>query len=117
MKLIIAGSRSFNDYNLLKEKIIALLANTDYNNVTIISGKAKGADSLGEKFAIEHGIKVESKPALWDTYGKSAGYIRNEEMAKCATHCVVFWDGSSKGSMHMINLAKDYNLQLRVIMF
>ena len=54
---------------------------------------------------------------MWDIYGKSAGYKRNEEMAKVADSCVVFWDGKSSGTKHMIDLVKKFNLKLRVINF
>jgi hypothetical protein len=54
---------------------------------------------------------------MWDIFGKSAGYKRNEEMAKVADACVIFWDGKSKGTKHMIDIAKKYKLKLRIIMF
>ena len=56
-------------------------------------------------------------PADWDKYGKKAGYIRNKEMARAADACVVFWNGQSKGSKHMIDIAKKHGLQLRIIRY
>jgi len=116
MKLIIAGGREFNDYELLKEKLDNLLINNT-DDVEIVSGKARGADSLGEKYAKEKGYPVKEFPAKWNEYGKRAGYLRNEEMALYATHCVCFWDGESKGTKHMIDLAKKSNLNLRVVSY
>lgn len=116
MKLIIAGSRCFNDYTLLKDTLDKYLVNTPYDTITVICGMARGADTLGERYALENSLKIEYHEALWNTYGKSAGFIRNEEMVKRATHCIVYWDGLSKGSLSTINLAKTYNLQLRVVM-
>ena len=116
MKLIIAGGREFNDYELLKEKLDNLLINNT-DDVEIVSGKARGADSLGEKYAKEKGYPVKEFPAKWNEYGKRAGYLRNEEMALYATHCVCFWDGKSKGTKHMIDLAKKSNLNLRVVSY
>lgn len=116
MRLIIAGGREFNDYELLKEKLDNLLINNT-NDVEIVSGKARGADSLGEKYAKEKGYLIKEFPAKWNEYGKRAGYLRNEEMALYATHCVCFWDGKSKGTKHMIDLAKKSNLNLRVVSY
>lgn len=116
MKIIIAGSRSFADYSLLKEKMNSILKNQNKDDIEIVSGTASGADKLGERYAKENNLKLKQFPADW-SLGKKAGYIRNEEMAKYADACVVLWDGISKGSKHMINLAEQYNLKLRVIKF
>ena len=114
-RVIIAGSRNFNDYDLLKSVCDELLSLKIHSHeIVIISGTAYGADKLGERYAGEYGFKVERYPADWGTYGKSAGYRRNEEMAKIADALIAFWDGESKGTMHMINLAERYNLQVHI---
>lgn len=115
MKLIIAGSRSFSDYNLLKHKLDHLLQNQ--TKIEIVSGTAKGADRLGERYAKEKGYQLTRFPADWQKHGKKAGYLRNEQMAKSATHAVIFWDGQSKGTNHMIKLAQTYQLNYRIIRF
>ena len=76
-KVIIAGGRDFSDYELLKSKCDYYLSNLDNPKVIIISGAARGADSLGEQYARERGYDIDSHPADWDKYGKSAGYRRN----------------------------------------
>lgn len=114
-RVIIAGSRTFNDYQLLRDKCDKLFSGK--RPTAIVCGEAKGADSLGKRYAEERGIDVMSFPADWSTYGKRAGYIRNEEMAKNADALVAFWDGTSHGTQHMINLAKQYGLAMRVIIF
>lgn len=117
-RVIIAGTRTFNNYELLQSTLDWLLKEKkDAHSIVIISGKARGADSLGERYAKENGYLIDDKPAEWDKYGKAAGYIRNEEMAKVAEACVVFWDGKSRGSKHMIDLAKKYNLKLKVVVY
>lgn len=113
MKLIIAGGRDFLDYNRLEYVLGKLLVNSRPD--AIVCGMAKGADALGRSWALNNGIDVIEMPADWDTYGKGAGYIRNKEMAKIATHCICFWDGKSRGTKHMIDLAKEFNLNLRVV--
>lgn len=112
-KVIVAGSREFNDYELLKNKLDHLLQ-TVVGEIEIVSGTARGADQLGERYAKERGFKVKQFPANWDTLGKRAGYVRNEEMAKYADACVVFWMNESRGTKHMIDLSEKYNLKLRI---
>ena len=116
MKVIIAGSRDFNNYELLRNKCNRILSNVK-EDITIVSGKARGADSLGEKYAKEKGYKIEEYAANWDNYGKAAGYIRNEQMAKNADYLIAFWDGESRGTKHMIDLATDNNLHVRIIKY
>lgn len=115
-KVIIAGSRYFDNYEYLKEKMDWVLQNIK-DNIVVISGAAPGADTLGEKYAVEKGYDIISKPADWSKYGRSAGPIRNREMAKIADACVCFWDGKSKGTKNMITLAKEYGLKLKVFMY
>lgn len=114
MRLIVAGTRTFRDYILLRNKLDQLLSNIN-EPVTIISGAAPGADTLGEQYAKQKGYSIKRFVANWKTLGKKAGFVRNEEMAKEATHCVVFWDGKSKGTKHMIDLAKQYKLHIRIV--
>ena len=115
VKVIVAGSRTFNDFAYLEKHLMAYFkANALHRkDVEIISGTAKGADSLGEQFANKYGLKLTKFPADWNQYGKSAGYIRNEEMAKYAKKdgiLFAFWDNSSKGTKHMISIASKYNI-------
>ena len=115
MKLIVAGSRSFSNYKLLCWNLDKIINGN--NEVEIVSGTAQGADKLGEYYAQTHGFAVKQFPANWNKFGKSAGYRRNEEMAKYATHCIVFWDGESRGTKHMIDLANKHNLELTIVRF
>jgi len=112
MKVIIAGSRTFNDYDFLVSFCDKALYRQD--EIEIVSGCAKGADILGEQYAKEKGYAVSKFPADWETHGKKAGYVRNEEMAKYADALIAFWDRQSKGTKHMINLAKKHGLKIKV---
>lgn len=112
MKVIVAGSRTFTDYELLK-----LTCDNIKTQITeIVSGGARGADKLGEQYAIERDYTIKQFPADWDRWGKSAGYKRNAEMAEYADALIAFWDGSSKGTKHMIDLAKKNNLKIKVVL-
>ena len=103
MRIIVAGSRDFNNYEVL-DKILSCEINPPFD--TIISGDARGADSLGAEWADKHGIPVKYFPAYWETYGKGAGFIRNAEMGEYADMLIAFWDGKSKGTAHMIKTMK-----------
>ena len=119
LKLIIAGSRSFYNYALLDEALTNLLANYDDlpKQIEIVSGHDLGTDRLGEIWAERHNVKITTFPANWQLHGKRAGYLRNIEMAEYADALVAFWDGMSKVTKHMIDIAKSKNLQVRVIKF
>lgn len=95
-RVIIAGGRDFNDYPLLEKTMDELLVNIR-DEIIIVSGTAKGADTLGERYAAQRGYSVRSFPADWKKYGKRAGFLRNEEMAKNADALVAFWNGKSRG--------------------
>lgn len=120
-RIIIAGSRDFNNYELLRKVLSKHLSKINRNQIEIISGGARGADTLGETFARRNDLKLTRFPADWDTYGKSAGFRRNAEMAKYAAEeqgmVFAFWDGQSKGTKHMIELGKNVGLSVYVINF
>jgi YspA, cpYpsA-related SLOG family len=115
-KLVVAGGRDFNDYKLLKTKLNALLKNKNKVEIVIVSGGAKGADTLGERYALENKLSLKRFIPDW-SIGKQAGYLRNAEMAKYGDACICFHDGESKGTGHMINLAEKHGLQLRIIKY
>ncbi len=112
-RVVVAGSRGFDDYTLLARKLDRLL----HRKVApvILSGAARGADRLGEIYAAAQGIQVERYPAKWDRYGKNAGRIRNAEMAEAADAVVVFWDGKSPGTAHMVDVARRRGLEVRIV--
>lgn len=114
MKVIIAGSRTFNDYKTLKEVCDHMLSNS--TDIEIVSGTARGADLLGEQYAKERGYPIKQFIPDWDGLGKKAGYVRNEEMAKYSDALIAFTNGS-KGTQHMINLANQYGLKIEVYKF
>lgn len=122
MRLIIAGGRDFDDYDLLKKEVTAYISFYGHSSMfmdelEIVSGCARGADKLGERYAKELNIPIKEFPADWDYYGLSAGFIRNLQMAKYATHCIVFWNGESKGSLNMIKNASSRNLNVKVVIY
>lgn len=117
-KVIVAGGRDFNNQAFLNKTLdVLLIDKARSHEIVIISGAAKGADTQGEVYARMKGYLLESHPADWDTYGQAAGYRRNEEMAESADALICFWDGKSRGSKHMIDLATAQKLSVRVIRY
>lgn len=115
-KVIIAGSRGFSNYKLLREQCNKYLREKKKtSNIIIVSGHARGADTLGEKYAQDEGFDLEIYPAQWKKLGKQAGYRRNEQMAEVADALIAFWDGESKGTKHMIDIMNAKNLQVKVV--
>lgn len=115
-KIIIAGSRGFSNYKLLREKCNEYLREKrkEYN-IIIISGGARGADTLGEKYAQDEGFSLEVFLANWNKFGKSAGFRRNEQMGEVADALIAFWDGKSHGTKHMIEIMENKKLLVRVV--
>lgn len=115
-KVIIAGGRDFYKYDLLNLKCRELLlTNYKISDIEIVSGKARGADKLGEQFAEQYGIQVKEFPADWKRYGNAAGPIRNREMANYADALIAFWDGRSTGTRNMIETARELGLKVRIV--
>jgi hypothetical protein len=118
MKIGIVGSRTFNDYELLKEVMIDYLnRDNELNCELVVSGGARGADYLGERWANENDIPTLIFKPEWDKYGKSAGFRRNQDIVKNSDFVVVFWDGVSKGGDSSIKLAMKYDVPIRIIPF
>ena len=117
-RLVVAGSRDFNDYGLLCSALDEVVSElkAEYN-VTIVSGTANGADKLGEKYAEKHGLKIERHPANWGRYGRGAGPIRNAEMVKSSDGVVVFLNGESTGAKNIIDCAKAENHLIKVVKY
>lgn len=125
-RVIIAGSRDFKDYDLLCKVCDYALQNQD--KVEVVSGKARGADALGERYAKERGYPIKEFPADWrdltdpcvlkyndyGPYNALAGHKRNAQMAEYGDGLISFWDGKSHGSKDMIELAEKHGLKMKV---
>lgn len=105
-KIIIAGSRDITDFDLVKRACRSSgFFTTELINakeIEIVSGGAKGVDSLGEYLAKRAGFHLKFFPADWVTYGKAAGPIRNKQMGDYADCLIAIRLDNSKGTTHMI---------------
>ncbi len=118
-RVIVCGGKDFEDKACVFHSLDMILAN--YTDVEIVSGHAKGVDSLGESYAGEHSIQLKVFPADWKRYGKAAGPIRNREMLTYALEqtpiVVAFWNGTSRGTKDMITQAKKAGAEVHIISY
>lgn len=120
MRLIVAGSRTIPEtQEALSRLNTFIIKNFGMDAASkiefLISGTARGADRVGERWAEHNSVPVHQFPADWDNLGNRAGLIRNEEMAEVGTHLIAIWDGRSRGTMHMINIARRKGLKVHVL--
>lgn len=111
MRLLIAGSRNFVNYELLYKELKPIKDITE-----IISGGARGADKLGECYANLNNIPIKLFPANWNL-GKQAGYLRNVDMGEYCDCAIIFWNGKSRGTKHMIDILQQKNKPYKIVYF
>jgi hypothetical protein len=111
MQVIIAGSRTINDPELVE----AAIDQSQFDISTVISGTAGGVDKLGELWALDNEVPILFFPADWREHGKRAGFVRNAEMADHADGLIAVWDGQSKGTKMMIDIAWKRDLPVFVV--
>lgn len=117
VKVIVAGTRTFDDYALLCRKLDKLLNKWTSDEIIIVSGTARGADLLGEKWAYDGGATTVKRfhPEI-DRYGVPKAYfVRNQEMVDYADRAIFFWNGRSPGTMDCINRAKRKGMKVKII--
>lgn len=116
MRVIVCGSRHWDDRERIADRLFDLSMSTENLSCTIVHGGARGADRIAHQEAQKLGLLVEAHPADWERLGKRAGFVRNAEMAALgADLCLAFWDGSSKGTQHMMNLAREQGIPVEVV--
>ena len=113
MKLAIIGSRSFDNYDLLNNEILSLGIIIS----EVISGGAKGADALAEKWAIQNNIALTIIKPNWNKFGRAAGIKRNEEIIKKCDLVIAFWDGKSSGTASSIKFCEKYSKTHKIILY
>ena len=115
MKLSVIGSRTFDNYDILKKYLDTI--NKRVEITTIVSGGAKGADSLSEKWAKENNKETLIFLHDWNTHGKKAGFLRNNDIISNCDCVLCFWDGVSKGTEYSITLSKKLNKKCLIVKF
>lgn len=126
MRLAVIGSRDFDDYEFLKKTLDEIPTVKQ-----IVSGAARGADTLGERYANENGIPTKIFPAEWldlshpdadirtgkngKLVDRNAGFRRNLKIIDNADRVIAFWDGHSVGTKHAIDYAIEKNKSIKVV--
>lgn len=110
MRTIIAGSRGCTDPAVLWRG----LGRVHWPITRVISGHAMGADTLGELAARAAGVPLDVFPARWREHGRWAGRLRNAEMLQHADALLALWDGKSRGTKHMVDIARQAGLLVHV---
>lgn len=119
-KVIVAGGRDFENYEYMMEKLDELfLKSSIFKNqkIKIISGMAKGTDTLAIRYADERKLTKIMFPANWKEHPRMAGILRNEDMLTIATHLVAFWNGISSGTKHMIEIASKKGIPIWIFYY
>ena len=109
MKIAVIGSRTFNDYELVKETL------STFTISLLVSGGAKGADSLGERYANENNIETLIFKPDWKKHGPAAGPLRNTDIVNNADTIIAFWDGESRGTKDSITKAEKLGKEVIII--
>ena len=126
IRIIIAGGRDFTDRHQMGTELWKLFGGfklSTWERVEVVCGMCCGAELLGKDWATMQALDIKEMPADWDRYGKRAGYIRNEQMAKCAKngnpygYLVAFWDGRSRGTRNMIEKALVAGLEIHIFRY
>ena len=107
MKIAIIGSRTIDLQNL-----------SDYlpDNISeIVSGGAKGIDTLAAQYAREKGIALTEFLPDYARYGRGAPIVRNKQIVEYADEVLAFWDGKSKGTLSVIRYCEKIGKKCRVI--
>ncbi len=112
MKVAVIGSRGFADYGLVCETLDAIPELS-----MIVSGGARGADSLGERYADERGLAKQIHRPDWKRFGRGAGKVRNKTIVDASDLVIAFWDGASAGTKHALDYARQRGKPVRVIRF
>ena len=110
MKLAIVGSRDFYNYTYLENLLDPIKEKIEW----IISGGAKGVDSLAEKYAARNQIPFLLFPANWERYGKRAGFLRNQQIVDAADYMLAIPTLQSRGTRDSIRRAEIKGIPIEV---
>ena len=116
-RVIVCGCKDFSGREFCFSRLDSILS--EYEDVEIVSGHAKGADTFGEEYAETHGLSLKIFPPDWKRYGRAAGPIRNREMLKYSLEArpvvIAFWNRTSKGTKDMINQAAKAGVKVHIV--
>ena len=106
MKIAIVGSRDVR---------VSDIGRYVSNAEEIVSGGAVGVDSCAAEYARENGIRLTEFLPQYERYGRAAPIVRNKEIVDYSDQIIVFWNGSSKGTLSVIKYAQKTGKPCKVI--
>jgi YspA, cpYpsA-related SLOG family len=111
MRVLICGSRDWEDEELIKDVISSLPPET-----VVIHGGARGADRIAGLSARKRGLPVKVFFPNWEKYGRAGGLIRNQQMLDDGKpdHVIAFHKANSRGTQDMIDRARKAGLSVEV---
>lgn len=115
--IAVIGSRTYTNYEELTAILDSLIAAQPERNVSLISGGARGADSLAERYAAAAGITIVVLKPDYVAHGKAAPFIRNKDIIDGCSEVVYFWDGQSRGTKHAVDYAESLGRPLSPVLF
>ncbi|MFP5111847.1 SLOG family protein [Bacillaceae bacterium C204] len=114
-RVIVTGSKDFDDYDFLKRKLDLLLK--DKSDIVIVSDEEK-IGTMGEKWAVSNDADIVSFPIHWDEYGRDAAKIRNDLMYNFANYSLIFWNGMKNDQAGFaVGAAKKYGIDYKIIRY
>ena len=113
MRIGVIGSRAFNDVELLNRELDKYLDKVR----VIVSGGAKGADKLGEMWALQNNITTEIFYPEFKFFGRGAYRMRNIEIVRNSDLIIAFWDGKSKGTNQTVGIAKKAGVPVMIVKY
>jgi hypothetical protein len=114
VRVLVCGSRTWTDEDAIYRRLLGL-ASEHKGDVTVVHGRADGADRLAGRAADRLRLVEEAYPADWDRYGRAAGPIRNAQMLRSGIDLVIaFWDGRSKGTKHMLAISEKAGVPVEI---
>lgn len=113
MKILVCGGRDYTDYDQLEDELNLLWR--VHGDFIIISGMARGADSLAVRYAEQYDCPLEKFPAQWDVHGRAAGPIRNQQMLDEGKPDLVVACPGGRGTAHMVKIARKAGVEVQEI--
>ncbi len=111
MTTAVIGSRTFQDYVLLENTL------NKYMITQLVSGGARGADQLAERYAHKKGLPTLVLKPDYATFGKAAPFICNQDIIDAVQQVIAFWNGESRGTAHALKYAQKQGKIVHIISF
>ena len=115
MRILVTGGRSWDDRKIIMDALLEATRGMNWDDVTVVHGGARGADTIAAELATGFGMKTEAHLANWSEYHRAAGPIRNKKMVDLgADVCLAFLMPNSKGTANCVEQAKKAGIKIKL---